>query len=244
MAITASHVYQTVIDIVRADKRGLTLSEDEYNRVARLVNERLYARYYSNFEANIDNIDVMGGFKVLGEVIPLVAGVGSLPDDYYQVIGKPRLLKTYTGVNLVSSLELAERLQDYLTQPTLTHPCFILGGEDGAGNTEVNVYPITITEIELDYLRTANVPFLDYYVNDTTLVSTYLAAGATGVTVPLGSTYRTGVQGVVVVNSVTVDWEWSDSDLPLIVAMFCSYIGIQKPDQLLIEVGNVDESKN
>jgi hypothetical protein len=242
--IGVSVVYETILSVIRADKRGLTLSEDEYNRIARVVNERVYAKYYSDFEANIDNIDVIGGFKVLGFPIPLAAGVGSLPTDYYQIIGKPRISGTYTGLNLVSSLELSERLQDYLTQPTLTHPCFILGGEDISENTEIIVYPATIAEIELDYLRTARTPFLDYYVNDTTLVSTYLGAGTTGVTVPLGSTYRTGAQGAVVVNSATVNWEWSDSDLPLIVAMFCSYIGIQLPDQLLIEVGNVDESKN
>jgi hypothetical protein len=244
--LLCSTVYDTLIDILRADKRGLALSPDEFSRLAKIVNERVYAKYYADFESNTDNIDVMGGFKVLNLNVALAGGVGSLPATYYQLIGKPRTVDSggvTRRVDLVSSIELACRQDDFLTQPTTTHPCVMFGGLDGSDNLEINVYPTTIASIYIDYLRTADVPYLDYYTNDTTLVVTYMASGAT-VSVPLGSTYRDGTAGGGAgIASLTTNFEWSNSDLPLIVAIFCELLGIAYPDQLLIEAGEINEQK-
>jgi hypothetical protein len=260
MAIVNSHVYNTVLDIIRADKRGLALSIEEYNRISRLINEEIYAKYYSDFERDISNIDVLGGFKVLDTTVTLVADgtsrlawAGSLPTDYYEVIGKPRYVNAagvIVNVDLVSSLELAERMEDYLTQPTAVHPVYIMGEVDGSDNTKINVYPSTITfsggnRVFIDYLRVAATPYLDYYVNDVTLVPTYLVDGATAVSIPVNYTYSTGQAGAfVLANSLTQDWEWGDAEFPLIISKFCQYLGIALPDQLLIETGVVNESKN
>jgi hypothetical protein len=245
--ILASTVYETLIDILRADKRGLQLSPTEYSRMARLVNERVYSRFYKDFESNIDNIDVMGGFKVINHEIALASGVGSLPSNYYQLIGKPRTVDSGSvtrRVDLVSSLEMDDRLDDYLTQPTTTYPCASLGGEDGSGNKQIRLQPTTITTLWIDYLKTPDVPFLDYYTSDSTLVNTFMSEGAT-VSVPAGSTYRDGTAGGGAgIVSQTVNWQWSDSELPLIVSMYCQLIGIAIPDPLLIEAGNLDEQKN
>jgi hypothetical protein len=243
--LLCSTIYDALVDIIRADRRGLTLSPDEFSRMAVIVNQRIYARYYSNFEASADNIDVMGGFKIIHENIALVAGVGSLPVDYYQFIGKP-ITNTGRYVDLVSSLELAERTDDYLTQPTITYPCAILGDQDALDNTQIRIYPVdpAITSIYLDYLRITATPYLDYYTDDDTLVVTFMSEGAT-VNVPTGSTYRDGTPGGGAgIGSLTKDFEWSDSDLPLIIAMFCQLIGVAIPDELLVKVGNLDEQKN
>jgi hypothetical protein len=90
------------------------------------------------------------------EAVSLVSGVGSLPTDFKSLIGKPRYLSSgsYISVDLVSTLELIERQEDYLTQPTLTHPVCQLGGMDANDRLQINVYPNTIATVYVDYLRT------------------------------------------------------------------------------------------
>ena len=173
--------------------------------------------------------------------------MGSLPSNYYQLIGKPRTVDSdgvTRRVELVSFLEVDERLDDYLTQPSTTYPCAVLAGLDASENVKIRVYPTTITSVDVDYLKSATTPFLDYYVNDTTKVITHMAASST-VSVPTGSTYRTGTAGGGAgIVSQTVNFEWSDSDLALIIAMFCSMIGLAIPDTDMITVATADEIKN
>jgi hypothetical protein len=244
--IECSYVYDLLLAQIRADKRGLSISISEFNDIARVVNERVYAKYYDDFENNTDNIGTMAGFKELNHTIALTAGVGSMPSDYYNLIGKPRtsLAGVTKRVDLVSSLELDDRSDDYLTQPTTSHPCAILADTDVNGNTQIVVYPITITSIDIDYLREATTPFLDYYLDDDTLVTTYMNASAT-VPVPSGSTYRdgTGGGGAGIV-SQTINFEWNIEDAFLILSMFCSMIGIQLSDNGLIQAGILNENKS
>jgi hypothetical protein len=248
--IYAYQVYDTLIDLIRADKRGLQLGIDEYNRLARIVNERVYAKYYEDFEGSTDNIDTMGGFKQIYQPVSLVSGVGTLPADYWEMIGKGRYVDSGAVtryIDLVSTMERAERADDFLTMPTVTHPVMEVGDLDGSGDLQIRVYPSTLTTVPantiyIDYLATASIPFLDYYTNDTTLVHTYMAAGG-NINVPVGSTYRDGSIGAVVVASTTVNWDWDNSDFNLILSIFCQLVGIAIPDPLLIETGTINEEK-
>jgi hypothetical protein len=97
--------------------------------------------------------------------------------------------------------------------------------------------------VYVDYLRTADIPFLDYYVNDTTLVYTYMDADAT-VSVPLGCTARDGTAGLANVDSATVNFEWDDGEFPLILSLFAQMVGLALPSEELIQVGNNEELKN
>jgi hypothetical protein len=243
-------VYDTLIDLIRTDKRGLSLSIEEFNRLARVVNERVYSKYYEEFEGDTSSIDSMGGFKQLRQSVSLASGIGILPSDYWEMIGKGRYVDSSAVtryIDLVTTLERAEREDDYLTMPTTTHPVMEIGDLDGSDNLQIRVYPSTLTTVPantiyIDYLRTADIPFLDFYTNDTTLVHTYMAAGV-NVNVPVGYTYRDGSAGAAVKASQTVNWEWSDSDFNLILAIFCQLIGITLPDQLLVETGTINEKK-
>jgi hypothetical protein len=146
---------------------------------------------------------------------------------------------------MVSQLEYDERYEDYLTQPSETYPVFTLGELDGSDNIIMHVYPTTITgTVTFDYLKTAATPIYDYYVNNTTLVVTYMDAGTT-VTIPSGSTYRNGTagDGATTFTSTSADWDWDDEDLELILSIFCKLIGIAMPDELTIQSGNLEEAK-
>jgi hypothetical protein len=84
-------------------------------------------------------------------------------------------------------------------------------------------------------------PYLDYYVNDTTLQATYLTQGQQNVTIPTGCTYRDGTTGIK--NSLSVDYEWDDHEKPWIVAYFLQALGATIPDELLLQVGKADSAE-
>jgi len=244
--LLASDVYEIILNLSRKDLRGNALSPEEYNSTARIVNETVFAKYYAEFENSSENSESMSAFKVLGETIPIVAGVGVLPASYYHVVGMPWYLGTDSMrryLDLVSSLEHAKREQDYLTKATLIHPTFRFGLVDVAADMTVHVTPTTINPIYLDYIRTPDTPFLDYYLDDTNLTYTWCASGGVNVNIPDGSTYRDGTEGADVVVSQTTEWEWDADDLPLIISLFLQHLGIQLPDNILYEGGTLIETK-
>jgi hypothetical protein len=92
----------------------------------------------------------------------------------------------------------------------------------------INVYPITIPIVNINYLAFPLTPFLDWYTNDTTYTITYLAEGETLTNQAAGYTYRDGTatNGVLDFVSLTQDWEWDDDLLPQIVYMILQKMGI------------------
>ena len=250
--ILASTVYDTLQDAIRKDSRGRSLSVEEYNSLAVVVNRSLFDDFYSKFEGNIESSDTLGLFKVFEYGIDLTANannteaVGTLPANYYHIIGLPRTISgtpgTVSPVDVVTAQEHSIRINDYLTQPTVTYPMCQIGGVTGAGVMQIRAYPYVIAKIYIDYLREPNTPYLDFYVNDTTLNYTYMLTGAT-VTVPLGSTYRDETPGVTVQASQTINWEYDEEDLSLIIAKFMSIIGIQLESEILVQAGQLTEAK-
>ena len=63
--------------------------------------------------------------------------------------------------------------------------------------------------------------------------------------IPSGYTYRTGAIGgaSVYVNSSTVNWEWGEDNLPIIMAKMLMLLGIQLPDEILVQAGAMNETK-
>jgi hypothetical protein len=246
--IKTEDVYKSLLTLIREDRRGLALSEDEFNRLARICNERVLNKKQEEFETDTDNIDTLARFKTLETPIVLVAGSCSLPSDYRDIIGKPRIVDS-GGItrrcDLVSQLEKDERTDDYLTQPTQTYPVYTIGDSDISENLILHVYPTTITgNITIDYLRNPQIPFLDYFINDTTLVATYMVADAVAVPIPAGYTYRDKTPGATSKDSLTKEFEWDDMDMQLILSIFCELYGIALPDNFLVQVSNAEEIKN
>lgn len=246
--IPVEQVYDTLLSLIREDKRGLALSPDEFNRLAKIVNERVYQKKIKNFEIDSDSSESLAKFKDVNATAVLAAGTLSLPSDFYKMIGKPRIVNNSSETrrcDMVSQLEYDERYEDYLTQPSETYPVFTLGELDGSDNIIMHVYPTTITgTVTFDYLKKAATPIYDYYVNNTTLVVTYMDAGTT-VTIPSGSTYRNGTagDGATTFASTSVDWDWDEEDMELILSIFCQLLGIAMPDELMIQSGNLEEAK-
>jgi len=241
--MTGDVVYNTLLSYLRLDKRGSVLSPDEFNAISSLVNRRVLAFYCKRYEEDIDSSSELGKLKVVGRTTALTSGVGVLPTTYYRLTGDPYYTDTSVTPNetryidIVTSKESSYRERDYLTKSTLRNPTCIIGTQDAYGILQIRVKPTTITTIKVDYLRIPSTPFLDYYVNDTTLAYTFLDK-ATSYTVATGYTYRDGTTGVK--SSITVDWEWDEDSLPLIIAYFISAMGGIIPDELMLSLGIKD----
>ena len=246
--LSISEVYQLLLDELRVDKRGLASDPDEFSRIARLTNQEIYNEYIAGFETNIENIDSLGWYKVHNYGINLTIGVGTMPSDYERIIGKPRSLvdTDYIITDLVTEFEYGSRQDDYLTQATLVHPICRIGGINATSELQIRVTPTTITEIRVDYLKTLVTPFLDWYVNDTNEVVTFLDETAIPQEIPTGCTYRDGTAGGVgvTVTSLTKDFRWHENDLSLLLTKLVNRAAKQLPDSLLIETSNAEQAKS
>ena len=241
--IYADKIYDTLVSICRKDKRGLSLSIDDFNNLAVQVNQRIFRLNYSNFETSKLSMDEMDSFKITDYAINLDAnGIGQLPTNYYHLVGDPYYYHPTTGerrkIELVTSLEYGNREMDYLSKPTALYPLVFMGY--GATSDDMSLYARPKTDmgsktIYIDYIRSVNTPFLDYYTDDTTFEITYMAEGAT-VTVPLGSTSRSGLAGSVAVVSQTKNFEWHEHDIPQTINLFLGLIGIQLSSQDLQQI--------
>ena len=62
---------------------------------------------------------------------------------------------------------------------------------------------------------------------------------------PLGYTYRDGTAGgaAVSVYSYTINFDWDDEDLSLLMAKFFKVMGVKIPDEILLQAGMMNESK-
>ena len=246
--LLVSDVYQYLLDEIRSDQRGLSVSPDEFNLQIRLVNQEIYDQHITNFEKDIENIDSLGWFKVHNFGIDLTAGVGTMPLSYYQIIGKPRILDgtTTRRVDLVTEFEDSAREDDFLTMATTTHPTCRIGGVNTTGQVQIRVKPTTVTKVWVDYLKVLTVPFLDYYTNNTSLVTTFLDDTSVLQSIPAGSTYRDGTLGgaAVTVTSLTENLVWDDGDLSLIITKLVNRVAKQLPDELLFQASTAEQIKS
>ena len=244
--ISVSQIYDTVLTLARKDKRGMSFSPDDYNAIIKQVNQRIWRINYHGFEASKLSMDELGSLKIPDYQISLDAnGVGSLPANYFHTAGDPWYVHPTSGrrkIDLVTTLEFGSREMDFCTKASALYPTAYMAYSATSDDMAIHVAPTTCTPIYLSYLRQTADPFLDYYLNDTTLEVTYMAEGAT-VAVPLGCTSRSGVAGASNVTSLTVDWEWHPHDEPQILAQLLQAIGIALPDELLVQVGSVNEVK-
>ena len=240
--MTTEAFYKTLLTYIRKDTRGKSLTIDEFNELIPVVNYELYNQLYAEWEKNQDITDSLSPFKVIGHSLTVStnkASIAALTLPYEHLIGKPRYSTNIT-IDVVTALEYGDRFNDALTLPSATHPvCFVA---DNAGVLTFNVYP-TMTPVLIDYLRAPTAPVLDYYINDTTYVITYLTDAQGSVSVPSGSTYRDGTAGPTTKTSTTSDIEFGNDLEGRLLDLFLAKLGVQQRDDLLIQYSNLEQQK-
>jgi len=244
--ISVSQIYDTLLTAIRKDVRGLSFSPSDFNNIIVSVNQRLYKKNYNDFETSKFSMVEMDSFKIVNYKIDLdTNGIGILPADYYILVGDPYYIHPTVGrrrVDLITSLEHSQREMDYLTKGSALYPTAFMAYSPNSSDMSLYVTPITCTPIYIDYLKMVSTPFLDYYVNDSSLQLTYMAEGDT-VTIPLGSTARDGTPGIANVVSKTVDFEWHPHDFPVLENLLLEAVGISLPDQMLVQVSAITDPK-
>jgi hypothetical protein len=109
----------------------------------------------------------------------------------------------------------------------------------------INVYPTTIPAVSVSYLIKPATPFLDYYVNDTTYVITYLDKRQELTNFAAGNTYRDGTAGddAIDIDSITEDWQWDEDMLPQIVYMMLQKMGINLENMTVAQIATQLQAK-
>ncbi len=243
--ILASFIYDTILDLIRKDQQGNAFNITEYNNIIKLVNYELYNAYSAAIGEDIRSMEALKDFMKLGDSITLTTGVGDLPSTYERILGKPYWVtgSSTIEIDLITSLEKADRLRDDLTKPTTADPVAIIGGVDGSGSSQISVYPTTgITTIYIDFLAIPTTPLLDYYV-DSVGQYVYMIEDADNVTIPTGAIYSDGTAGPTTKNSATVNFEWHPDQTPVIINMVLQKAGIILSKQVAIEYGLARETK-
>ena len=213
------------------------------------MNQEIYNDYIRHFERDIDNMDSLGSLKIHNYNIPLTNGVGTLPDDYARLIGKPKIadeLSNLRYVDLVTAFEHGSREGDFLTRATTTHPTCMIGGVDAYGLMQIRLTPATITSVWIDYIKGLSVPFLDYYMNKTTFNYTFLDDTATLQTIPVDCIYRDGTAGTGLATTVSLtnNFDWHEDDLSLLLTKLVNRLAKQLPDELLIQTSDKEQDKS
>ncbi len=243
--ISVSFLYDTIQTLIRKDQKGNSFNIQEFNRLAKLVNYELFSFYSPLSGQDIDKIEALKDFVVLGATVSLTAGVGNLPSGYERIQGVPYVINgsDTIAVDVITSLELPGRLADELTKPTSEHPVAIIGGAPVTNLSQITVYPSTISAIQVSYIKMPATPILDYYIASTGLY-VYLDEGATGVTIPVGAVYSDGVTvNPSAVDSQTVNFEWREDQTPLLIDMVLQKAGIILDSQAPIEYGIAKQNK-
>jgi hypothetical protein len=135
---TNQTLYKAVLDVLRKDVRGEAVSVTEFNAILPVVSHEYFSQQYAKFQQTQNVTDSLAPF-IKTATITLIGGVASLPTDYLHLIGTPTYTQTISGtsytrrVDVVSRLELSERLIDPITQPTLVYPVAVLGKGSTSG---------------------------------------------------------------------------------------------------------------
>ena len=147
---TNQTLYQAVLDVLRKDVRGEAVSVTEFNAILPVVSHEYFAQQYAKFQQTQNVTDSLAPF-IKTATLTLVAGVASLPTDYLHLIGTPTYTQTVSSVaytrkiDVLSRLELSERLADPITQPTLVYPVAVIG--KGTTSGYIGTYGAVIDEL-------------------------------------------------------------------------------------------------
>jgi hypothetical protein len=160
--------------------------------------------------------------------------------------GKTGVGAASAGYNGTHEVLVRESYPNYVYLPYVTYDNTVLFAEVTRANIKtIAVYPTTIPAVNVSYLIKPATPFLDYYVNDTTYVITYLDKRQELTNFAAGNTYRDGTAGddAIDIDSITEDWQWDEDMLPQIVYMMLQKMGINLENMTMAQIATQLQAK-
>ncbi len=244
---TNENLYLTLLDIARKDSRGRAYSIGQFNRALLFATHEYFAKQYEKFELTQNITDSLVPFVRRASLV-VSGGRVNLPADYYHLVGEPT--GAIGGANvvfdMVTELEYADRVIDQILFPTDSLPLVLENWASSTSSPILYLYPssASISTLDITYLKSPVIPFLDYYVDSSNVVH-YLAEGethtaATGDTFPVGADPSVGNTYI----SSTLEMEWRNQDRPAILYLLLQHFGITVSDEMLAQYGMAKETEN
>lgn len=218
-------VYSTVTIIINKEQNGY-VSPDEFNKIANLVQEKIYKNYFEDHNRD-DNKDHSGlvskgygnlpfnqrqkidQFAEAGTMVNVVdTQFFDLPEDLYLIEDDGIQTSTNIVVEEVERRELGY-LANSIAKPTENYPVYARYSD------KIKVYPSTLTgDLEIRYLRKPKAPKWTYF------------------SAPDGNAFYNAAA------ADHQDFELHDSEFTNIVMNILMFFGINLREQEIIQVAN------
>jgi len=255
-------LYNMMLDRIRKDQRGI-ISPEEFESFLRWRSLDKFGSLISVEGANKLNQDSLLPFYVHHDPITvtsansvyyiplqvLSAGTTTTTTPYSYIDYNIAVLvnswatsshlnfSSLTHIDLVSSAELADRLDNAITLPSSAQPVGYLE------ETKLWVWGVSSGYVLLDYYRYPTSEYFDYYTDSQGNV-TYLTDGQASYTLQTGEIARDGSTSGSSVTSASVDTEWDDDDALHILDMIVSDVSIALSDPESFQASLLERKEN
>jgi hypothetical protein len=220
--MTNEDLYNLTLTILRKEGRGNIIKPERFTWLLRQCHLEYFNQQYEKFAVSQTISDSLRPFHVGEDEVTFGSGtvaLSSLTKSYFHMVSA-RVSATNNRVDIVMPMEWDERIDDELTQPTVTDPIM------GIGETELRILPDSITDVKLSYLKLADEdPFFDYYIDAQRNVQ-WMGVFGTQYTLQAGEVYRDGTTSPTQVESINRELEWGDQDKVNILSMILEKIGV------------------
>ena len=134
---------------IMAQARGVNKTAKEgFNVLIERANLEYLNFRYEQWEETRSESDDLKFLKDVNESEALVAGVWAIPANFYRLSSvSVDTAGTPTYCDVITDMELQERLIDSLTQPSTTYPVCTVD------SANIRFYPSTITSADINYIR-------------------------------------------------------------------------------------------
>ena len=252
MAINVNTVYQTVLLILNKEQRGY-ITPNEFNKLATQVQLEIFEQYFEDlnqqlrlpgtedeYADRVDNIEEkISIFKVYGDAQYYTGNpAGSLDQPYFFLPNDVHRIGTimYKGEQALQMTNRGEYLHlnmSKLTRPTTNYPMYIQEGNVAP------IDPVTGVLLCTDCIRTYAYPekitkgiSLSYVRKPKNVIWAY-GVGAQGQYIWDGS--PSGVPGVVIPASGSVDFELDNTEQTEVIIKILMYAGVVIRDPQIVQ---------
>ena len=232
MAISVNKVYRVVLSILNKEQRGY-LTPDQFNRLGRQAQLDLFEKSFYDYNRQLTKRNIQGVNSEYGDIadnieekIDLFAKSATLtlannattvsaPADLYrtiQIVKSDRL----TEIEKVKKSEYTYLSASNLTAPTDSFPVYYFD------NDVFNIFPQTIVNPVIDYIRTPIEPKWDYSVSSGQYIFKEVSVG----------------------DSTSKDFELHESDETDLVVKILALAGVIIKDPTVVQVAQQQEVNN
>ncbi|MHC4634870.1 MAG: hypothetical protein ACYSYU_06630 [Planctomycetota bacterium] len=175
-----NEIYTLVNYISNKHKSGNAFTPNEFNSLIEILNHDFFKKkveesgYFNQDKLSKPKAELYASKFMRSLIVnETVSTSGSLTYAYAYWLGAHDSGNN-VEVDLITEAEYHDRIADSVMVPSANAVCAVERA------TEIDVYPASVLNINISYLRYPDTPFLDYYFNTTGYIQ-FLAAGATHV---------------------------------------------------------------